>query len=140
MPILLAHLVPQRPGKQLDQHHLHPVLLDVDLHQLHPAAALFEDPVQGRVLLGGDKGLDLVLGPHAAEDGDDGGVAGEEGGGVCFLAGGQGAAEEVGEVEGEVGFEEAGGREEGFAFVEGEVDPVAEVRAGDFVFATERKK
>lgn len=86
--------------------------------------------MQTRVGILGDEGVDLVLGPLAAEDRDDGGLATEEGGGVVWFLVGleECAAEEVGEEEGHVGFEEAWRREEGFALVVFEVAPVAEVR------------
>ena len=64
---------------------------------------------------GAEKGLDLVLRPGSGEEGDEGGFAAEERGGI---AGGskQGAALQVGEVERFVGTDERGGREETFAW------------------------
>lgn len=94
--------------------------------------------MQRRVILGIDKGLGLVLGPEVAVDGDDGGLADQDAGGVAgFLVLEEGAAVEVGEVEGDVALEGAGRGEEGFALVECHVGPVAEVGFGDLAGAGE---
>ncbi|CAI6095612.1 unnamed protein product [Clonostachys chloroleuca] len=62
--------------------------------------------------------------------GHDGGSAGEDRGGVLGLLGRllDRLADEIGEEEGELGFEEAGRRNEGLALVELEIAPIAEVR------------
>ena len=138
LPVVLVHLLAQRAHEQPDQPRLHGVLLNVDLHQLRAPTALLQDRLEGRVGFGGDKGTDLVLGPHAAEDGDDGAVAFEKGCGVGDLGSsvlGEGSAVQVREVEGEVGLEKTWRREEGLALMELHVAPVAEIGAGDFGFA-----
>lgn len=59
----------------------------------------------------------LRLGPRGREDGDDGDVAGERGGGVLRAGVGEGAPDEVREEERFVGAEEQRWGEEGFASV-----------------------
>lgn len=86
-----------------------------------------------------DEAVGLLLGPAAGEDGYDGGAAEDLGGRVALEAVGvEGLAEEVGEEEGLVGAEEAGGRDEGLSVVVVEVRPVAEVGPGESLFAVWR--
>ena len=86
---------------------------------------------RGVGLLGGEA-RDLPLGPLAAEDGHDGGAAGEERRRVTRRLVGleERLAVEVREEEGELGLEQARGRDEGLAAVELQIAPVAEVGPG----------
>lgn len=77
-----------------------------------------------------------MLGPGAGEDGDDGDFIAQHGSGVPYLGVfEEGLALEVGEVEGAVCSEEAGGCDKGFSFVVTHVGPFAEVGRGHLLGA-----
>ncbi|KAJ6445880.1 vesicle transport v-snare protein [Purpureocillium lavendulum] len=130
-PADAAVVVDEGAAEEAHEPGLAGVVLVVDVDELGDAGVALDDVVQGRV--GGARGEagDLLLGPLAAEDGDDGCAAGEQGRRVAQRRVGldESLAVEVGEEEGELGLEEARGRDEGLALVVLEVAPVAELFA-----------
>lgn len=137
VPVALREALAQRAHKHAYQPGLAGIVLIVDAYHLREAVAvaraaaavLLQDLLQPRVGRGRGKGVGLRLGPLAAEDGDDGGAAGEERSGVARLlvALYYGLAVEVGEEEGELGLEEPRWRDKGLAVVVFEIVPVAKV-------------
>lgn len=133
VPVLLREALAERAAEETNEPGLAGVVLVVDVDELREAGLAGDEVVQGRVGGAGGEAGDLLLRPLAAKDGDDGGAAGEQWRGVARGGVGleEGLAVEVGEEEGELGLEEARGRDEGLALVELEVAPVAEVGTRD---------
>ncbi|KAK7988070.1 hypothetical protein PG989_008385 [Apiospora arundinis] len=137
-PVGLAHLLADAAQEQADEHVLEPVRLDVDAHVLRDVSVLGEQFRQGRVLRGARKGLGLVVGPGAAEYGNDGRLADERRRRVALgaaLALEQRPAVQVREVERDVALEEARRRVKGLALVERQVAPVAEIRSAELILS-----
>lgn len=130
-PILLSDHLPQPRLEYIDQPGLQGVLFDVNLHQLRDVLVLFQDLFYRRIRFFCREGRALLLGPSATEDENEGCFAGEDGGCLALeVVFEEGLANEVGEVHGAFGFEEARWSEEGFAAVVVEVCDVAEIWPG----------
>lgn len=131
VPVSLGEALAERAHEEADEPRFACIILVVDIHMLCRSRVARKDFVQRRVSLFRSKRRYLGLGPLAAEDGDDGSAAGQEGRRVAGLlvVFEDGLAVEVREEERYFCLEESRRRNEGFTLVVLQVAPITEVRA-----------
>lgn len=131
VPVLLGEPLAQRAHKEPDEPRLSGIVLVVYTNNLCQVPALLDDLVHRRVGRFGDEAVGLLLGPLAAKDGYDGGLALEERRGVlCSLVVlHDGLAVQVREVKGQFPFEKARKGQKRLALVVLQIAPVAEIRS-----------